>query len=316
MFSTFSPARCAALFTMFLSHSVALGQMASPAETEFKIIPLADDLHMLMGIGGNIAVSNGTDGTFIVDDDLAPMSDKLKTAIATISPEPVQMVFNTHWHFDHAGGNQFFGEQGTLIVAHDNVRERMSTAQFSSFFNTETKPSPNTALPVITFDSTATFHLNGQTIRAIHTPPAHTDGDSILLFEEANVAHLGDVFFNGMYPFIDIDGGGSVKGIIDAVDSILPLLNDDTKIIPGHGPLATLEDLRDYRSMLMLVTARMQILIDEGKTKDEVIVLRPTFNFDTDWAWSFLPGDRWTGLVYDSLAGGAVDSSTANDSAK
>jgi len=316
MFSALSPARCAALLTLVLSHSIALGQIPSVEETEFEIVPLADGLDMLMGIGGNIVISSGADGTFIVDDELAPMSDKLAAAIGAISPEPVKIVFNTHWHFDHTGGNQFFGEQGALIVAHDSVRERMSTTQFSSFFNTQTKPSPNAALPVFTFDSTATFHWNGQTIRAIHMPPAHTDGDSILLFQEANVAHLGDVFFNGMYPLIDIDGGGSVKGIIDAVDSILPLLNEETKIIPGHGPLATLEDLRKYRSMLMLVTARMQVLIDEGKSKEEVIVLRPTFNFDTDWAWSLFPADLWTGLVYDSLVKPATGSTTENNGAE
>ena len=276
------------LLALVLTVAVAPAQTPTAEEAEVKIIPLADGLHMLMGKGGNIAVSSGTDGVFIVDDDLAPMAEKIKAAIATISTEPVKMVFNTHWHFDHAGGNQFFGEQGAQIVAHDNVRERMSTAQFSSYFKSERPPSPDIALPVITFDSTATFHLNGQTIRAIHTPPAHTDGDSILIFEEANVAHLGDVFFNGMYPFIDISGGGSVRGIIAAVDSILPLLNADTRIIPGHGPLATLDDLKNYRSMLMLVSARMQALIDEGKTKEQVMILRPTTNFDEAWAWSFL----------------------------
>jgi len=312
MLQTLDSIRAALLVGLVACSSVALGQMATPEETEVRIIPLGDGLHMLMGIGGNIAVSSGVDGVVLVDDDVAPMSEKIKAALATISPAPVKMVFNTHWHFDHAGGNQFFGEQGALIVAHDNVRERMSTAQFSSFFNSETKPSPESALPVITFDSTATFHLNGQTIQAIHAPPAHTDGDSILLFEEANVAHLGDVFFNRMYPFIDIDGGGSAQGIIDAVDSILPLLNEDTKIIPGHGPLATLDDLKQYRSMLMLVTARMQALIDEGKTREQVITLRPTTNFDAEWAWSFLPAERWTGLIYNSLVESAAPDGVAD----
>ena len=135
-------------------------------------------------------------------------------------------------------------------------------------------------------------------------------GEDIIIFEEANVAHLGDVFFNGMYPFIDISGGGSVRGIIAAVDRILPMLNEETKIIPGHGPLATLEDLQKYRSMLMLVSARIQALIDEGKTKEQVITLRPTTNFDADWAWSFLPADRWTGLIYDSLVESADEGRT------
>jgi len=302
--------RFVSLLALVLTASVALAQIPTAEEAEVKIIQLADGLYMLTGIGGNMAVSIGTDGVFIVDDDLAPMAEKIKAAIATLSKEPVRMIFNTHWHFDHAGGNQFFAKQGAQIVAHDNVRKRMSTTQYSSYFKSESPPSPDAALPVITFDSTATFHLNGQTIRAIHTPPAHTDGDSILIFEEANVAHLGDVFFNSMYPFIDISSGGSIRGIIAAVDRILPLLNDETKIIPGHGPLATLADLQKYRSMLMLVSARIQALIDEGKTKEQVVTLRPTTNFDADWAWSFLPADRWTGLIYDSLVESAGAGST------
>ena len=279
----------------------ASAQMPAPEDVEVKVIPLNENLHVLMGIGGNIAVSSGPDGVFIVDDDVPPLSPKIAAAIKTISDQPVKMVFNTHWHFDHAGGNQYFGEAGALIVAHDNVRERMSTTQFSKFFNTETKPSPDIALPVVTFDSTATFHLNGQTIKAIHMPPAHTDGDSMLRFEEANVVHLGDVFFNKMFPFIDLGSGGSVEGIMATVDQILPTIDADTRIIPGHGPVGTKADLEAYRAMLGLVTARISALIEEGKTRDEVIALRPTTNFDAEWAWNFLPAERWVGLVYDSL---------------
>jgi len=257
----------AAFLATLISVPMAQAQMASPDETEIKVIALTDNLHVLMGLGGNIAVSSGSDGVFIIDDDLKPLASKIAAAIATISDQPVKMVFNTHWHFDHSGGNEHFGESGAVIVAHDNVRERMSTTQFSSFFGTTTKPSPDAALPVITFGSTATFYRNGIKISAIHVAPAHTDGDAIFIFEEDNVVHLGDVYFNGMYPFIDITSGGSILGIIAAVDQIIPMLNDETRIIPGHGPIGNLEDLRNYRSMLMLVSARMQALIDEGKTK-------------------------------------------------
>jgi len=277
-------------------------ELPDPEEVEIQVIPLADNLYMLMGIGGNIAVSSGPDGVFIVDGDVRPMFPKLRAAIATLSPEPIQVVFNTHWHFDHTGGNQSFHEEGALVVAHDNVRARMSTPQYSRLFNIKTQPSPAEALPLITFDNTATFHFNGQTLRAIHTAPAHTDGDAIVIFEEANVAHLGDVFFNGMYPLIDIEAGGSMQGIIDSVESILPLLDENTQIIPGHGPLATLEDLLAYQSMLKLVTARIGLLIGEGKTKEDVVALHPTVNFDADWQWDLLPADIWVGLVYDSLA--------------
>jgi cyclase len=291
----------AAFLATLISTPIAQAQMASPAETEIKVIALTDNLHVLMGLGGNIAVSSGSDGVFIIDDDLKPLADKIAAAIATISDQPVKMVFNTHWHFDHSGGNEHFGESGAVIVAHDNVRERMSTTQFSSFFGTETKPSPDAALPVITFGSTATFYRNGMKISAIHVAPAHTDGDAIFIFEEDNVVHLGDVFFNRMYPFIDITSGGSITGIIAAVDQIIPMLNEETRIIPGHGPIGNLEDLRNYRSMLMLVSARMQALINEGKTREQAIALHPTTSFDEDWAWDFLPADRWAGLIYDSL---------------
>lgn len=280
---------------------IAVAQMPAPDDAEVKVIELAEGIHMLMGLGGNIALSSGPDGAFIVDDELKPMSPKVKAAVASVTKAPVKMVFNTHWHFDHAGGNEFFSGEGALIVAHDNVRQRMSSTQFSTFFNTETPPSPDAALPVITFDNSVTFHLNGQTIRAIHVPPAHTDGDSILIFEEANVTHLGDVFFNGMYPFIDINSGGSVVGMLEAIDVIIPLLNEETQIIPGHGPAGTLDDLRAYQSMLSLVSARIQVLIEEGKSKEQVIALRPTFNFDEQWGWKFLPAEKWVGLIYDSL---------------
>ncbi len=293
--------RFVAFVTAVFFATGSMAQMPSPEDAEVKVIEIASDLYMLMGIGGNIALSTGPDGAFIVDDELKPMSPKLKAAIAAVSETPVKMVFNTHWHFDHAGGNEFFAGEGALIVAHDNVRQRISSAQFSTFFNRETPPSPEAALPVITFDSTATFHLNGHTIKAVHVTPAHTDGDSILIFQEANVVHLGDVFFNGLYPFIDINSGGSIVGMLAAIDEIMPLLNEDTRIIPGHGPLATLEELRAYQSMLSLVSARIQVLISEGKSKEQVIALNPTFNFDERWGWEFLPAEKWVGLIYDSL---------------
>jgi len=293
-------------FVLLTASINALAQMADPAEVDVRVVPLADNLNVVMGVGGNIAVSSGSDGVFVIDDDVKPMADKISAAIRTLSDKPVRIVFNTHWHFDHAGGNEFFGNSGATIVAHDNVRARLSTEQNSGFFKSVTPPAPAIALPVITFDSTATFHLNGHTIKAMHVPPAHTDGDSILFFEEVNVVHLGDVFFNRMYPFIDIDSGGSVTGIIAAVDLIIPMLNEQTRIIPGHGPVGSLADLRAYRAMLATVSARMRTLIEAGKTRDEVIALKPTAEFDKLWSWSFMPPERWTGLIYDSLVAASI----------
>jgi len=211
------------------------------------------------------------------------------------------MLFNTHWHFDHVGGNEHFAKQGALIVAHDNVRERMSTEQFSRFTNARVMPSPDAAVPVVTFDSTISFHLNGMTIKAVHIPLGHTDGDSILFFEEANIVHMGDLFFNEMYPVIDISAGGSAWGMIDAIDTALAMLNEDTVLIPGHGAVAGVAELEAFQTMLKTVANRIQLLIDDGKTADEVVALQPTGNFDATWAWQFMPGERFTRLVYDSL---------------
>ena len=288
----------ACLLATLLIHAGAAFAADEPA---IKTIRLTDDIHVLMGVGGNIGVSTGADGTFIIDDDMPPLATKVEAAIRQIRNEPVKMLFNTHWHFDHTGGNEHFGKQGTLIIAHDNVRERMSTTQFSRLFNTETPPSPAAALPVVTFDNTLTLHLNGHTIKAVHIDPAHTDGDAILLFEEANIAHLGDLFSNSMYPVIDISAGGSMQAMIDGINTILPMLNADTTVIPGHGAVSDIEGLKAFRDMLVLVESRIKILVAEGKTADEVVALQPSFNFDAEWAWSFMPAERWVRLAYDSI---------------
>jgi cyclase len=270
-------------------------------DNDVVIIELAPGIHVLMGVGGNIGVSSGDDGVFIIDDDMPPLANKIEAAVRSIRDEPVRMVFNTHWHFDHTGGNQHFGSQGALIVAHDNVRERMGSKQFSALFNSETPASPKEALPVVTFDQTITFHLNGETIKAMHVPLGHTDGDAVLFFESANIVHMGDLFFNEMYPVIDISAGGSAWGMIDAIDTVLPLLNEDTIIIPGHGAVAGIEELKAFQTMLKKVSLRIQLLIEDGKSVDEIIVLQPTVNYDGAWTWDFMPPERFARLIYDSL---------------
>ena len=276
-------------------------QTDTATEIEVKIIPLSHNIHMLMGMGGNIAVTTGADGTFIIDDDMPPLATKIEAAIRSISDVPVRMVFNTHWHFDHTGGNEYFGKQGAVIIAHDNVRQRMSAKQFSALVDNETPPSPNASLPVVTFSDTLTLHLNGHTIEAIHLPPAHTDGDAIILFADANIAHLGDLFFNRMYPVVDISAGGSVQGMIDAIDLMVPMLNEATQVIPGHGEVSNVTGLLEFQLMLQTVLGRVQRMIEEGKTADEVVELGPSAEFDAHWAWEFMPPERWNRLVYDSV---------------
>ena len=277
------------------------GQAQMTIPEAAKVQKIADGLHVVMGMGGNIAVSSGEDGVLIVDDDMPPVAGKIAAAIATITDKPVDMVFNTHWHFDHTGGNKFFGEKGALIIAHDNVRARMAVDQTSLLTNSVTKASPKVALPVVTFDNEISFHLNGLTIVAKHVKrPAHTDGDAILYFKEANVIHMGDNFFNGLYPVVDISAGGTADGMIAAMDAVIAEVNADTVIIPGHGPVSDIDGLRAFRSMLDTVNTRIRALVEQGKTADEVVSLAPTADYDAEWAWEFMPAERWTRLMYDS----------------
>lgn len=266
---------------------------AGDAEDEFsaveiKTIKLSDGIYMLMGMGGNIGVSSGEDGVFMIDDQFAPLTVRIKAAIEKISDKPIRFIINTHWHYDHTGGNENHGNEDVVIVAHDNVRERLSKDGFIEAFNKKIPASPKAALPVITFNDRVTFHLNQQEIQVVHRSNAHTDGDSIVIFKSANVIHMGDTFFNTMYPFIDGSSGGSVKGVIDAVDYVLSLANETTKIIPGHGPLADKKALLEYRDMLVTVSDRMELLIYQGKTLDEITALKPFADFDDAWGNGFL----------------------------
>jgi glyoxylase-like metal-dependent hydrolase (beta-lactamase superfamily II) len=289
---------------------------AQDAPPELQTGEITPNIHVIAGVGGNVGVFSGADGVFVIDDGMPNVVGPLAAAIAAIEAvgdRPVRMLFNTHWHFDHVGGNEYFAQQGTLIVAHDNVRKRMNSSQFSKFMNAEIPPSPYAALPVVTFDTTVAFHLNGDTVTAVHIPNAHTDGDAVLYFEQANVVHMGDLFFNGRYPVVDISAGGSVQGMIDAIDGILPTLDANTKIIPGHGPLADIEDLRAFRSMLNTVLRRVGALIEEGKSLEEILAMRPSINFDAQWAWQFISGERFVTLVHESLTADAGRDASPGD---
>ncbi len=292
-----------------LQRLVALGALVGTAGAwaqDDEIIPdittqeVVPGIYMLIGMGGNMGLSVG-DSTFLIDDQYAPINKKIKAAVAALTNQPVKFVLNTHHHADHSGGNEAFGSSGAIIVAHDNVRTRMSAPQVVSFFNIEIPAAPDIALPVLTFDNTTTFHLNGHTISAFHVPKAHTDGDVIVHFEEANVMHMGDTYFSSSYPFFDLDSGGSMDGMIAAADRVLSLANKDTRIMPGHGPLATPTELRDYRDMLVKVRQRVANLIADGADEAAVIAARPTRDLDQQWAAGSLTAERWLALVYASL---------------
>lgn len=296
----------------FLSFAVALSAFAAfpfqdaaaeqdYSKVEIQTIPLARSVSMLIGAGGNIGVSAGKDGIFMIDDQFAPLTPKIKTAIKKISSEPIRFVLNTHWHFDHTGGNENLGKTGVTIVAHDNVRKTMSIDQALKAFNMTVPASPAVALPVITFNDSATFHLNGETISIQHVPPAHTDGDSIVHFEEANIIHTGDTFFNGIYPFIDVEHGGSIDGMIKAADITLKLANDQTQIIPGHGPLASKKDLVRFRDMLITARTAIKAAAQGGKSVEEVIAAEPLKELNAEWGDGFLKPASFITIVMNAI---------------
>ncbi|HKX54910.1 MAG TPA: MBL fold metallo-hydrolase, partial [Xanthomonadales bacterium] len=229
--------------------------------------------------------------------------DQLLAQVRKISDKPIRFVINTHYHGDHTGGNEALGGQGAIVIAHDNIRQRMSTEQFNQFWDKPTPASTPAALPVITFNDNVTLHLNGEATTVHHVPRAHTDGDSIVHFTGSNVIHMGDNYFNGLYPYIDLDGDGTVQGMIAAIDKALALANETTRIIPGHGPLATPVDLRNHRDMLQTATDAIQSLVDQGKSLDEAIAAKPTAEWDDTLGKVWITPAQFVTFIYNSLTG-------------
>jgi len=275
-------AAIAAPVLLVVAPSLALGQNFDTVQvTSTKV---AGNVHMLVGAGGNIGLMAGDDAAFVVDDQFAPLTPKILAAIKAITPQPVRFVMNTHWHFDHTGGNEnMVGQAGALIFAHENVRKRMSTEQFIEALNRKQPASPRGALPVITFNDTVSFHLNGDSIVVFHVAPAHTDGDAMVMFTKANVVHTGDVFVSAGFPFVDRSSGGTINGIISATEHLLTVTNADTKIIPGHGPLSDRARVKAYHDMLVVMRDRMKKEIAAKHTVDQVLASKITAEYDKDW---------------------------------
>ena len=278
-----------------------LSAQGAPEEVKIETVGVAGSVSMLVGRGGTIGSSAGEDGVFMVDDQFAPLTAKIQAAVAEISEQPIRFLSTTHWHYDHTGGNENLGNAGAVIVAHDGVRRRLEAGGLIEFFNNQIPPAPKAALPVITFADSVTFHLNGDQIHVFHVPPAHTDGDSIVHFKKANVVHMGDLFFNGLYPFIDGSSGGSVDGVIAAAEKVLGMIDDETKIIPGHGPLAGRTELAAYVEMLKGVRAEVGALVEAGKSLEEAIAAKPTAAWDDPWGKVFITPDQFATIVYDIL---------------
>ncbi len=283
------------LFVLSLFASTSLFAFQDMSEVKIEVIPVNENVYMLTGRGGNIGVSVGEDGVFMIDDQFAPLTPKIIEAVKTISDQPIKFLINTHYHGDHTGGNSNFEKEGTLLLAHENVRKRLKENE---------KNPEGTGLPVVTFDSKLQLHLNGEDIMAVHVHNAHTDGDALIFFPKSNVLHTGDTFFNGMFPYIDLKSGGSVDGDIEAAKTGLMLINENTKIIPGHGPLATYSDYEKYLNMLEGIKRNVMAAMKAGSSKEEIVAdenLTSEYITDSAAEKAFINGPKIRGTYYDSL---------------
>ena len=288
--------------------AMGLATLQASAQDRFADVtvesqPVADGIFMLTGSGGNIGVMVGDDATFVVDDQFAELAGRIEAAITKLSDVPIGFILNTHWHGDHTGGNEYFANSGAVVVAHENVRKRMSVESFNKLRNTTTPAAPDAARPVVTFSSDITLHLNGKTVEVKHLSAAHTDGDAAVLFVDDNILHAGDLLFNGLYPYIDTSSGGSINGLIAAATDMLDWVDADTKIIPGHGPLANRDDLRAYRDFLTTMRDAIGAMIEQGNTVEEVLAARPTADYDASLnRVGFFTPEQWVTLVYNDLS--------------
>ncbi|HLL73644.1 MAG TPA: MBL fold metallo-hydrolase [Pyrinomonadaceae bacterium] len=268
------------------------------SKVQMKATKVAGNIYMLEGAGGNIGVSAGADGILIVDDQFAPLADKIRAALKEINPGQLRFVLNTHYHGDHTGSNVVFGKEAT-IIAHDNVRARLATEQ--TVLGQKIPAASKEALPVITYAQSVSIHFNGEEIRVIHFPAGHTDGDSVIFFHNSNVVHMGDHFFANRFPFVDIDHGGSVEGLTKNIGAMIARIPADIKIIPGHGPLSTLDDLKRYHRMLNETTAIIRKGMGKGKTVAQLKAAGLPEEWKT-WGTGFISTDRWIETVFNSLS--------------
>ena len=279
----------------------ATGHAQDWAKIEVKSQPVAGSVHMLTGGGGNIGVLVGSDGVLLVDSQFAELHDKIAAAVGAIGTGPVRFVLNTNWHYDHVRGNELFHKSGAVIVAHGNCQARMVREQFHEVLDVKIGPYAPAALPEITFTDSLVLHVNGEDVEALHIANAHSDADVLYVFRKANVIQTGDLFFSGGYPYIDIGNGGSVAGMIAAADRILAMAGADTKLIPGHGPLAGRQRLQEYRAMLVAVRDRVAALIKRGRPLDQAVAAKPTADLDAAWSGAMSP-EQFVKLVFMDLS--------------
>ena len=290
-----------------LSIAVAVGlsissqSFAQQSPVKVEANQLTDNIYMITGKGGNIGLLTGEEGSFLVDDQFAPLTEQIIEVVKSVGGDVPRFLINTHFHGDHSGGNENLGKAGTLIMAHHAVRERLVNGSYIGAFGMKSGPADKAALPTVTYSENMHVHINGETIRIIHVPSAHTDGDSFVVFEDANIVHAGDIFFNGFFPFIDGANGGSVRGVIAGADLMLALTDADSKIIPGHGPLASREDLQGYRDMLATAYERLLKLKNQGMSVEDAVAEAPLKDLEADWGNGIFTADKWIGIVYPAV---------------
>lgn len=287
------------LTAMLLSGALARAQ--DFADVEVRTVPLRGSVYALFGAGGNIAVSVGPDGILMVDDQYAPLADRIRAAIGKLRRGEVDYVINTHWHGDHVGGNEIFGGRGAMILAHENVWRRMSTEQTMTVFDRTVPAAPEVALPVITHDDGMTLRFNGHTIRVHATAPSHTDGDSLVHFVEANIVHMGDTFVTNGLPFLDLGSGGSIDGLIDTIRKGIAITDATSIVVPGHGPISDRNGLIGYHEMLVTIRARIAAGIERGLGLEAILATEPLRGYEAVAAGGFMKGPQAAGFIYQSL---------------
>jgi glyoxylase-like metal-dependent hydrolase (beta-lactamase superfamily II) len=291
-----------------LAGNASAQQAAPPAapgrdfsKVEMKTTDLGHQTYMIEGDGGNITAAVGQDGIIMVDGEFAPLHDKIKAAIEAVSKQPIKFLVNTHFHGDHTGGNEPFSKDGAVVVAHTNVKKRLAAGTTNGLTGAKTAALTGGALPAKTYDGATTLKVKGRMAALKHIANAHTDGDTYVWFKDANVLSTGDTFTNGRYPNIDFANGGNIKGMIAAADAYLKIVNGQTKIVPGHGPLADKAKLVEYRAMLVTSRDRIAKLIKDGKSEDDVVAAKPCADFDSKMGMTEQASKNWLRVVYNSL---------------
>jgi cyclase len=292
-------------FALILVAAVSLvaAQQQDFSKVAIKVQKVAEGIYMLEGVGGNIGASIGEDGVVIIDDEFAPLVPKIEAALKGITDKPVRFILNTHYHGDHTGGNEPMAKSGSTVIAHDNVRKRLATGTEVKLFggSGKTPPAPKDALPIITFDQTLTIHLNGEDIQAIHTPNGHTDGDSIIYFPKANVVHMGDDFVTYGFPFVDIDNGGSVSGMVAGCEKVLAMVPADANFIPGHGPISSADDVRKFIQLLKDTRAVVAAAVAKKQTPAQMKAAKILAKWEDPYGKGFIKTEVWIDTLYDDV---------------